>query len=143
MATISELLNAAVKFHQSGNLAEAEQIYREILTANPRHADAWHLLGLVTYQHGDPQAALEAISRAIQLDPSQASYHNHLGEVHRAMRRWSEAEACCRRAVELKVDFAIAHNTLGAVLAEQGQIEQAIISYRQAVQHKPDFAQAH
>jgi tetratricopeptide (TPR) repeat protein len=143
MPTISEALNAAVKFHQTGNLAEAERLYRDILQSNPRHADAWHLLGLVAYQHGDLVAALESIGRAIGLDPSQTSYHNHLGEVYRAMRRWPEAEACCRRAVELKEDFAVAHNTLGAVLADQGKFADAIASYRQAVKHKPDDAQAH
>jgi tetratricopeptide (TPR) repeat protein len=143
MPTLSEALNAAVKFHQTGNLAEAERLYRDILQSNPRHADAWHLLGLVAYQHGDLPAALESICRAIGLDPGQASYHNHLGEVYRAMRRGSEAEACCRRAVELKEDFAIAHNTLGAVLAEQGRFSEAIASFRQAVKHKPDDAQAH
>jgi tetratricopeptide (TPR) repeat protein len=143
MATISEALNAAVRFHQNGNLLEAERLYREILQTNPRHADAWHLLGLVVYQRGDLAAALDSIGRATQLDPLQASYHNHLGEVYRAMRHWPQAEACCRQAVELKEDFAIAHNTLGAVLADQGKLAEAVASYRRAVKHDPDYAQAH
>jgi tetratricopeptide (TPR) repeat protein len=143
MATISEALNAAVKFHQGGNLVEAERLYRQILQTDPRHADAWHLSGLVAYQRGDLPAALDSIRRATQLDPLQASYHNHLGEVYRAMRCWPQAEACCRQAVELKEELAIAHNTLGAVLADQGKFADAIASYRQAVKHDPGYAQAH
>ena len=68
MVSISEALQAAVKFHQVGKLAEAERLYREILESNARHADAWHLLGLIAYQKSDWTTAEEYIARAIQLD---------------------------------------------------------------------------
>jgi tetratricopeptide (TPR) repeat protein len=143
MVTIAEALQTAVKSHQDGNLAEAERIYREILKAQPRQADAWHLLGLVAHSRGQWTQALEYIRRAIQLDGAQASYHNHLGEVYRSLGNASDAEACCRQALRLKPDWAVAHNTLGLVLSEQGQSEAAIASFRRALEHQPDFAQAH
>jgi tetratricopeptide (TPR) repeat protein len=143
MATIAEALQTAVKFHQDGNLAEAERIYREILKVQPRQADAWHLLGLVAHNRGQCSQALEYIRRAIQLNGAEASYHNHLGEVYRSLGNASDAEICCRQALRLKPDWAVAHNTLGLVLGEQGKSEAAIASFRRALEHQPDLAQAH
>ena len=143
MVSISEALQAAVKFHQVGKLAEAERLYREILESNARHADAWHLLGLIAYQRSDWPTAEEYIARAIQLDGAQPSFHNHLAEVFRSAGNLAKSETCCREALKLKPDFALAHNTLGIVLNEQGQTEQAISCFQKAIAAQPDFAQAH
>ncbi len=86
MATIAQALDAAVKHHQAGNLAEAQRLYREILQHAPAHPDAWHLLGLVAYAREEYELAREQISKAIELDGAQASYHNHLAEKVKAFR---------------------------------------------------------
>ena len=44
MATIEDLA-AAVRYHQAGDLRRAEEIYRQVLQADPANADARHLLG--------------------------------------------------------------------------------------------------
>jgi hypothetical protein len=46
MATISGALAIAIRHHQAGRLQAAEQIYRQILQAEPNQADAIHLLGI-------------------------------------------------------------------------------------------------
>jgi len=143
MVSITEALQAAVKLHQAGNLAEAERQYREILETNARQADAWHLLGLIAYQKSDWPTAVEYIARAIQLDGAQPSFHNHLAEVYRSAGNLAKAEACCRAALELKPYFSLANNTLGIVLNEQGHIEQAIACFKKAIEAQLDFAQAH
>ncbi|MBL8827173.1 MAG: hypothetical protein JNM18_09315, partial [Planctomycetaceae bacterium] len=42
----------AVRYHETGQLVQAENIYRQILEVDPTHADAWHLLGVVANQTG-------------------------------------------------------------------------------------------
>ena len=143
MATISEVLQRGVQWHQHGNLAEAERLYRQVLEVDARNPDAWHLLGLVAHARGDHAAALELISRAIKLDGGQASFQNHLGEVYRALKRFPEAEASARQALQFKPDWAVAHNSLGLALAEQGKLEQALASFWQALHHQPDLVQAY
>ena len=38
MATVAEALNIALKHHQSGNLRQAEAIYRQVLAVEPEAA---------------------------------------------------------------------------------------------------------
>ena len=52
-------------YRQAGRFAEAQQVYREILQAQPRHADALHLLGLAEHQQGRHQDAVEWTGKAL------------------------------------------------------------------------------
>src|SRR5690349_7281714 len=101
MVSSAETFRRAVAHHQAGQLREAEALYRQILEDEPRHADAVHLLGLVAYQCGHHETAIELISRAILLSGGQAAYHSNLGEVYRALARPAEACQCYRQALKL------------------------------------------
>lgn len=142
MLTISEAINRGVEFHQRGQLDQAEQLYRQVLAADARQADAWHLLGLIAHVRGDQTTALEQITRAIELDGRQPSFHNHQGEVYRALARLDEAEQSCRQALRLKDDFAVAHNTLGLIHNQQGRLTEAEACFRRALEVDPRFALA-
>ena len=143
MATISEAFALAIQHHQGGRLDAAEQIYRLILQAEPNHADAIHLLGLIAHQRGYQQLAVEYIGRAIALNGDVAAFHNNLGSVYGAMRRIPEAVACFRRALKLKPDYAEAYNNLGNALKDQGKSNEAVACHRRALELMPDYADAH
>ncbi len=143
MATITEALSMAVAHHQSGRLQAAEQIYRQILAAQPDQVDAIHLLGVLAHQLGKHEIAVELIGRAIMLNGNEAVLHNNLGEAYRALSRNQEAAECYRRAVELKPDYVEAHANLGAVLKSQGRLQEAAASYRRVLVLKPDHAATH
>ena len=87
MPTIAELFDLAVHHHQSGNLHEAEALYRQILQADLGHADAHHLLGLLAHQTGHHEAAIPLIRQAIALNPTAAAFHSNLGTVLQAWTR--------------------------------------------------------
>jgi tetratricopeptide (TPR) repeat protein len=143
MSGTSESLAIAVEHHRAGRLREAEQIYRRILQAEPDHADALHLLGLIAYQGGQHAQAIEYIGRAVSLNSSVEGYYNSLGMAYRAVGNRSEALSCYRRAVQLKPGFAEAHNNLGNVHWDEGRLDEAVASYGRALQLKPGYAEAH
>src|SRR2546423_563189 len=64
---VSEDLRIAIEHHSAGRLPEAESIYRRILTLQPHHADALHLLGLIAHQTNQSKAAIDLIGRAIAI----------------------------------------------------------------------------
>jgi protein O-GlcNAc transferase len=73
MATISEALAIAVEHHQAGRMQAAEQIYREVLRVDPNQPEALHLLGLIAYQKGRHETAIELIEAAIRLHSTVAA----------------------------------------------------------------------
>src|ERR1700677_2029045 len=100
--TISQALDLAVERHQSGRLADAEALYRQILAVQPGHSDALHLLGVIAHQTGRHDLALEWIRRAIVLDPKNPFAYSNLGEVCRTIGALDDAIANFRCAVKLK-----------------------------------------
>lgn len=129
--------------HQAGRLAEAEELYRAILTAEPRHADSLHLLGLIAYEDGRYDMAVEFIGQAVLLQEGNFFYHYNLGNAFRAQRRADDAVAQYERALALKPDCAEAHNNLGVILNEQGKRDDAVAHYERALALNPDSADAH
>jgi predicted O-linked N-acetylglucosamine transferase (SPINDLY family) len=143
MATIPQALAIALQHHQAGRLQAAEQIYRQILQAEPNQADAWHLLGLVANQVGRQDVAVEYIGRAIGLNGKVAAFHCNLGVALSDQWKLDEAIACYRRALELEPDYAEAYHNLGNALNGQEKVDEALACYRRALLLRPDFAEAH
>lgn len=50
--------------HQKGHLPQALALYRQVLELQPAHADALHLSGVIGYQLGDLQQAVERMRRS-------------------------------------------------------------------------------
>jgi predicted O-linked N-acetylglucosamine transferase (SPINDLY family) len=137
-----EAFKIALEHQQSGNLAEADRIYREVLDEVPDHADSLHFLGLIAHQRGESEEAIELLRRSIALVPEAAVYHSNLGIVLQGQGKLDEAEAAYRSALELEPDLAEAHYNLGRVLQRQRKLDEAEAAYRRALDLRPDYANA-
>lgn len=142
MATISEMLTSAVQHHQAGRLAPAEQLYRQIIAADPRQADAWHLLGVIGSQLGQHAPALECIQRAIGLNPRSVSFYSNLGNVLHALGRDDEAVAAYQQALQIDPQFLDAYMNLAGLYKDQKQYEAAEAQLQQALRLNPGSAVA-
>jgi ADP-heptose:LPS heptosyltransferase len=136
------LLKDALEQHRSGRLDEAAQCYRQILSSEPGHADCLHLLGMIAYQRGDAEQAVELIRRAIAIHRTAASYYSNLGNVLQSQEKLGEAEDCYRRALALRPGQAEVHLNLGHILKAQGDVDAALNSYRSARLLDPALAEA-
>src|SRR5271170_7865167 len=115
VSTVEPSLAMAVRHHQAGRLADAQIIYREILSQQPNQPDVLHLLGALCAQNGQADSAIELISRAIRLKPD-AIYYETLGRSLKSCGRLEDAIAAYRDALRLKPDFDNAQNNLGVAL---------------------------
>jgi tetratricopeptide (TPR) repeat protein len=131
------LLSSALGHHKAGRLGEAERLYRQLLAAEPRHADATHLLGVAAYQSERPHLACELISRAITLKPMEATYHCNLGLAQNALGLAAQAITSFRRAIEMRPNYKEACNSLGNALASMDLLEDAAAAYRRAIDLDP------
>src|ERR1700678_371773 len=135
-------LEEALAHHRAGGLAEAEAIYRHILTIDARQADSLHLLGMLEHQRGHHETAIEMIGQAISVSPNVAAYHSNLGTILQARGKLDEAAACFERALALNPDWAEVHSNLGNVRHNQGRLAEAAACQERALALKPNFAEA-
>ncbi len=138
-----EMLQAGLQHHQAGQLQQAEQVYRQVLEANPNEPDANYLLGMLCNQAGDNAKAVDYVNRSIKARPKFPAAHNNLGTIYEEMDLMDDAAASFRKAVRLDPAMAEAHNNLGNALKALGDLEGAVQSFSKAIKIKPDFALAH
>jgi len=144
--TVADLLAAAVRQHEAGELAAAETLYRDVLARDPAHPDALHLLGLVAHAAGDFAAAVTGIQRALALRPGEAVFHYNLANVLRDAGQLDDSIVSYRAALALhNVNRVIDADTLlnlGNALAAHGEPGTAADTYRTLLWHAPQHLEA-
>ena len=140
---IGNELKKALQYHQSGQLQEAEEIYKKILKINPNHSDSLHLSGVIAHQVGKNDIAVDLINKAIKTNPKSAIYYNNLGNAYKDQGKLNEAISSYQKALQLRPDHAEAYNNLGAAYKDQGKLNEAISSYQKALQLRPDLAESY
>lgn len=130
-------LQQALAFHQTGNLAEAERLYLQLMQAAPQDASAPHLLGVVRAQAGRNREALVLMEQALKLNPGAPEVWSNYGNVLRAEGRLSEALTAQDRALQIKPDYAAALNRRALVLRDLGQLDDALASADRALTIRP------
>jgi tetratricopeptide (TPR) repeat protein len=137
-----ELLQAALQAHQGGRPQDAERLYRQVLTVDPRNPDALHLLGLLAFQLGKLDIARDLMSKSLQLAPNVPGFLSNYAEVLRCSGKPQDAAEMCRRAVTLDSGNADAWGNLGIALYDMGRKSEAIQCYERAIALRPGFRDA-
>jgi tetratricopeptide (TPR) repeat protein len=139
---VAAKLQQAVAHHKSGQLEQAERMYREILALVPTDVYALYLLGAVKYQKGEHQVAVELLQAATRVNPNYAAPYACLGLALRELKNLEDALASFDRALVLRPDDAEVLNNRGNALLEVARHEEALASYERALALKPAFVTA-
>lgn len=132
--------------HQSGQLSEAESLYRAILETLPDSFQALHSLGLIAGQRHHPRKALEYLGKAIAGDPGNKLAfvaHMNMGRACIELGERANALASYERAIAANPGHAEAYCSRGQVQASLGDASAALASYDRAIGLKPDHADAY
>jgi len=133
----------AVRLHQSGNLLNAEALYRQVLEQVPDNPDALHLAGVLAYQTNRLAEGAAKIEEAIAIDNLNAAYHDNLSLCYRALGRTEDALRACRRAIALDGRNPSTHLNLAAALVDLDRPKEARRALERAIKRAPDYAEAH
>ncbi|MBM81978.1 MAG: hypothetical protein CMJ78_15515 [Planctomycetaceae bacterium] len=143
MDQAERLLRKALALHQSGAWAEARDLYMQVLQLDPDHAGALQLLGGLMLQCGDLPTAIDCLSRAVDIAPHVAPFHENLGVALRTAQRPTEAVDCLLQALALEPRSHSAHSNLGGALCDLGKLEEAVAAYQNAIQLSAKDAEYH
>jgi|TARA_Y100000294_G_scaffold176118_1_gene197727 predicted O-linked N-acetylglucosamine transferase (SPINDLY family) len=141
--TVQQAIDLAVQHHNAGRMPEAESVYQQILKADPNQPVALHLLGVIAYQAGKHDLAVDLITKALAIKPDYAYAHSNLGNAFKELGRLDDAVASYHKALSIKPDYAGAHSNLGVALRDLGKPDEAVASYHKALAINPDHVGAH
>ncbi|HVC51593.1 MAG TPA: winged helix-turn-helix domain-containing protein [Stellaceae bacterium] len=123
-------------------LREAEEAVRKALLIDPNHALAHVARGLIERAYGEHHLALEAFTRAIQLDRNFARAYAHKGNELILIGRPAEAPAFVEQAINLSPNdssIGMFQWINGRAYFFMGQYHQAISWLRKSIAARPNL----
>jgi len=142
-ADIAKAVGIATGHFQSGRVAEAEALCRNVLAEAPQNPDALHLLGVIADTVGNHTAAIELIRQAIGFKANEPFYHGNLGQALQNAGRVDEAMAEYERALKINPGMVAVLMNMGNIVMAQGKLDAAEAWYKRAVAADPKQSLAH
>jgi Flp pilus assembly protein TadD len=128
-------LRTANDLYAQGNVANAEVLYRQLITRYPKQGDVYYKLGTLLTAQGKMSDAIEQFQKAIQVNPQHAKAHNDLGVAMASLGKLPDAIVEWRKAIKINSQYPDALNNLGVALYQQGGKEdqtEAVASLKKA-----------
>ena len=121
--------------YEGGNrLAEAEQEFRKLMSADPENADPFNSLAYMLADRGQrlPEA-IELAQRALRIEPGNPSYLDTLGWAQFKQGRTAEAVESLRKASGMLTGNSVIQDHYGDALARSGKKAEAIAAWQRAL----------
>ena len=133
----------AVQMHRSGQLREAETLYKQTLSLHTSHPDSLHLLGVIAAQSRDYSRAERLITKAIKNNPQRPDYFANLGNVYRDSNNPEKAVSCYEKAIQRNPDDFETLSSLGVIQNLLGQPDKAVNAFTKAIDSNPNHSGIH
>lgn len=142
-ADVNHLFQQAFSQHQSGQTQQAALLYQQILTLDPHHADALHLLGLIHLQMHNLETACDLMQLAIREKPDRLLYYLNYGNALVSVGKVEDALAQYKHIIAQEPGNAEALNNAGNALKQLYRLDESAEYFRKAIAARPDYAEAY
>jgi len=142
---VPTLANLAAIQLDLGHIEAAEINIKQAVALAPDDPYSRFVLGRLKFRQKQYDEAIDALSRAAQLDPEDAQVQNFLGLALSEKGLRGPAETALRKAVQLEPNYASAHNNLAVIYLTQQPplVELARWHYQKALAaghpHNPEL----
>jgi len=122
---IEFLFNAAVRFHQQGNLQRASELYDRVQSIDPLHVMSLNNQALIARAVGRLDLSLKMLKQALQLEPDNFEILVNLGRVFLQNNQALEAEYYLEAALQINSSDKKLKIYLAKALHRQGRHSEA------------------
>lgn len=149
------LFNAGAVYDECGMAKDAEAMYKQALSKNPKLAPAMNNLGVMMQRQGRAQEAMLQFENAIKVDPKSplavSAYNNRGALLYERARQtnnkagYDEAVGQLRRALALDAESMAAYQVLASIYfttaeADRSKLRLAQLVCDEAKKINPDYA---
>lgn len=139
-AKAEELLQAASAAAQNSNFSVAASLLEKLVANEPKHKQAWKLLGFVRMAMQQYDPAIEAFRKQAEVNPYDENAFYGMGLAFYQQQKYEDSAAALRKQLEVKPLDKTAQGTLGIVLREWRKYSEAAPELERAVALSPDDA---
>ena len=126
-AAAADFLGQAALAFRAGDLGLAQAMAAQALEADPRSAQAVHMLGLVAQRQRDHEGALGLLRRSLSMAPGDAVMLNNYGDLLNQCGRAAEAAQAFRDALAIDPGLRIARANLLFTMIFLEEVDPAAI----------------
>lgn len=137
---LRSLFEQGMAAHRTGKLAQAENLYRQILRADAASFPALHMLGYLKAQQRQYDEAVTLLSKALKQNPADLTARAHHAHALMAAYRFDEALLAYERLLALQPENFEALYNRGVILSEHLRFEEALAALNAALALKPHTA---
>ncbi|HVX85633.1 MAG TPA: tetratricopeptide repeat protein [Phycisphaerae bacterium] len=140
--TVDQALQLALETQQSGEHAQAEEIFRQILSAYPEQRDALHMLGALLFAHGRAAEGEDLVRRALALAPNEPLFQLTLATILSGTNRAAEALPILERLARDNPNVTDVQLNFGVALSALARHAEAAQAYERALKLAPGHMKA-
>jgi tetratricopeptide (TPR) repeat protein len=137
-----ETMNQMVSLYTAGQWEALEKMARDTTRQHPEHVFGWKALGKALLKIGKLSDAIEPLTRAAKIAPTDTDTQNDMAIAYQHLGRLEDSVKCYRALSKLMPNVASLHDTIGALLCELGRFNEAETEFRQALKIDPNYLQA-
>ena len=135
-------LYAMLTIDRNKDWENANTIVISTLEQSPESPSFITSLGVIYYNQGDTENAINQYKKALELNPDTFVTYNNLGLIYHKQGKYDLAIEEYKKALEIRPDFIGAHNNLGVIYYNQGKLDLAIKEYETVLKINPEFTLA-
>lgn len=136
---VKTLSASALALANRGQLADAEQIYRQILAIAPYHASSLSFMAAQAYSRGETGEALALMDKAIQGNPRNPLLLQTRAQMYRSLGRLADSTRDLDQAIALQPDLYTARFHKALNLKDAGDWNGAIKLVSSIMQQLPEL----
>jgi tetratricopeptide (TPR) repeat protein len=141
--TPAELFDRAFALHHAKDASAARRLYEEVLERDPKHAHAYHGLGIIAHAEGRRSDAIQLFRQAIALHAKEAVFHHNLAHALIDQGDSTAALDCLSNAIAINPEFMGAWVALAKLYDSLGRKEESARALARVAELQTKTADVH
>ena len=123
---IDDIFQQAFADHNNGNLKEAADGYQKVLSVEPDHPSALHLLGLIEFDRGNYEKSMPLVEKSLDLAPNELQWLLNYGKLLSKVGKYELSISAYQKALSIDPDCLDARMALIDLYCRLGEFQKAL-----------------